>query len=77
MSFFGEMRCTLFLQRVRVFLNLAQVEYMVVVFNDKEKNARLSLRQTEILATLDAIVKDICTDCPCQYVTSGPISSVY
>jgi len=37
---------------------------MVVTFDDKEKNAKLSLRQTEILTKLSAIVDDICADCP-------------
>ena len=50
---------------------------MVVVFNDKARNAKLSLRQTEILAKLDAIVNGISTDCPCQYVISGLIRSVH
>lgn len=31
-------------------------------FNDQEKSARLSLRQTEILAKLQAIVDDIASD---------------
>lgn len=37
---------------------------MVISFDDKEKNAKLSLRQTEILAKLAAIVDDIGADCP-------------
>lgn len=37
---------------------------MVVSFDDKEKNAKLSLRQTEILAKLNTIVNDICAGCP-------------
>ncbi|KAF9452748.1 glutamate-cysteine ligase catalytic subunit [Macrolepiota fuliginosa MF-IS2] len=41
-----------------------ELEYMVISFDDKEKNAKLSLRQTEILAKLNAIVDDICADCP-------------
>ncbi|KAF8904414.1 glutamate-cysteine ligase catalytic subunit [Gymnopilus junonius] len=41
-----------------------EIEYMVVSFDDKEKNAKLSLRQTEILAKLSAIVEDISADCP-------------
>ncbi|PPQ68044.1 hypothetical protein CVT25_014505 [Psilocybe cyanescens] len=41
-----------------------EVEYMVISFDDKEKNAKLSLRQTEILAKLAAIVDDIGADCP-------------
>ena len=43
---------------------------MVVVFDDVEKAAKLSLRQTEILAKLDAIVDDISSGCPCTYVLS-------
>ncbi|GBE81136.1 Glutamate--cysteine ligase [Sparassis crispa] len=39
-----------------------EIEYMVVQFDDQEKNAKLSLRQTEILAKLQAIVSDIATD---------------
>ncbi|GLB37673.1 putative glutamate-cysteine ligase [Lyophyllum shimeji] len=41
-----------------------EIEYMVVTFDDAEKNAKLSLRQTEILAKLSSIVDDICADCP-------------
>ncbi|KDR75147.1 hypothetical protein GALMADRAFT_268698 [Galerina marginata CBS 339.88] len=41
-----------------------EIEYMVVSFDDEEKNAKLSLRQTEILAKLSAIVDDISADCP-------------
>lgn len=40
---------------------------MVVSFDDEDKNAKLSLRQTEILAKLNEIVDDICADCPDQY----------
>jgi glutamate--cysteine ligase catalytic subunit len=32
-----------------------QIEYMVVLFDDVEKNAKLSLRQTEILAELKKV----------------------
>ncbi|KAH9892776.1 glutamate-cysteine ligase catalytic subunit [Cubamyces lactineus] len=39
-----------------------EIEYMVAVFDDHEKNAKLSLRQTEILAKLQAIVNDIVSD---------------
>ena len=46
---------------------------MVVVFDDKEKDARLSLRQTEILEKLDTIVNNINADCPSQYVFLGHI----
>ncbi|KIY74336.1 glutamate-cysteine ligase catalytic subunit [Cylindrobasidium torrendii FP15055 ss-10] len=40
-----------------------EIEYMVVSMNDIEKDARLSLRQTEILEKLSSIVSDITTDC--------------
>lgn len=36
-----------------------EIEYMVVSFDDTEKNAKLSLRQTEILQKLSSIVSDI------------------
>lgn len=42
--------------------NTLKIEYMVVAFDDQEKNAKLSLRQTEILAKLQSIVNDIATD---------------
>lgn len=35
---------------------------MVLTFDDEEKNAKLSLRQSEILAKLQTIVDDIATD---------------
>lgn len=35
---------------------------MVVSFDNEEKNAKLSLRQTEILAKLQSIVNDIASD---------------
>ena len=38
---------------------------MVVSFDDKEKNAKVSLRQSEILAKLQTIVDDI-ADCGCD-----------
>ncbi|RXW21302.1 hypothetical protein EST38_g4569 [Candolleomyces aberdarensis] len=41
-----------------------EIEYMVVTFDNEEKNAKLSLRQTEILAKLSNIVDGICADCP-------------
>ncbi|KAG7098839.1 hypothetical protein E1B28_000743 [Marasmius oreades] len=40
-----------------------EIEYMVISFDDEKKNAKLSLRQTEILAKLSAIVSDICSEC--------------
>ncbi|KAF8650391.1 hypothetical protein AX16_005199 [Volvariella volvacea WC 439] len=40
-----------------------EIEYMVVSFDDEEKNAKLSLRQTEILAKLNAIVDNISAEC--------------
>ncbi|KAJ3503538.1 hypothetical protein NLJ89_g8386 [Agrocybe chaxingu] len=51
-----------------------EVEYMVVSFDDKEKNAKLSLRQTEILAKLNAIVGDICADCPKETASQCQLS---
>ncbi|EDR11856.1 gamma glutamylcysteine synthetase [Laccaria bicolor S238N-H82] len=36
-----------------------EIEYMVVAFDEQEKSAKLSLRQTEILAKLSDIVHDI------------------
>lgn len=48
-----------------------QIEYMVVAFNDDERTAVLSLRQTEILAKLTTAVSNICTEKAVQpYVTS-------
>ena len=35
---------------------------MVAAFDDQEKNVKLSLRQTEILAKLQSIVSDIASD---------------
>ena len=35
---------------------------MVAAFDDQEKNVKLSLRQTEILAKLQSIVNDIASD---------------
>jgi len=45
-------------------LTCPELEYMVISLDNKEKSAKLSLRQTEILAKLNAIVDDICADCP-------------
>ncbi|KAG2040002.1 glutamate-cysteine ligase-domain-containing protein, partial [Suillus americanus] len=39
-----------------------EVEYMVVTFDDEEKNAKLSLRQTEILAKLGQVIGDLTDD---------------
>lgn len=41
---------------------------MVAAFDDQEKNAKLSLRQTEILTKLQAIVHDIASDSNDPYV---------
>jgi glutamate--cysteine ligase catalytic subunit len=41
---------------------------MVVAFDSGEKNAKLSLRQTEILQKLSTIVDSIGADCPDEYV---------
>ncbi|KAI0075747.1 glutamate-cysteine ligase catalytic subunit [Panus rudis PR-1116 ss-1] len=39
-----------------------EVEYQVVVFDNEEKNTKLSLRQSEILAKLAVITNDIASD---------------
>ncbi|KAF5389457.1 hypothetical protein D9757_004256 [Collybiopsis confluens] len=41
-----------------------EIEYMVVSLDVDTKNAKLSLRQTEILAKLSAIVGHLCLDIP-------------
>jgi len=38
---------------------------MVVTFDDEERNAKLSLRQTEILAKLAKVVNDLSDDDTC------------
>ncbi|KIM83246.1 hypothetical protein PILCRDRAFT_819487 [Piloderma croceum F 1598] len=40
-----------------------EVEYMVISLDNEEKNAKLSLRQTEILEKLSSIVSDISSGC--------------
>ncbi|KZP05503.1 hypothetical protein FIBSPDRAFT_805693, partial [Athelia psychrophila] len=40
-----------------------EIEYMVISFDKEAKNAKLSLRQTEILAKLGSIVSDISAGC--------------
>lgn len=40
-----------------------EIEYMVVTFDNAERNAKLSLRQSEILAKLQTIVEDIACGC--------------
>ncbi|KAF7793913.1 hypothetical protein EIP86_005035 [Pleurotus ostreatoroseus] len=42
-----------------------EIEYMVVAFDNDDRDARLSLRQSEILAKLQTIVDDI-ADCGCD-----------
>ena len=37
---------------------------MVISFDSSTKNAKLSLRQTEILAKLNAAVDDLSEECP-------------
>lgn len=66
MNYSGATRCVFFSYWVLVDSDplVLQIEYMVVSFDDVEKNAKLSLRQTEILAKLNAIVDDISADCP-------------
>ena len=46
---------------------------MVVAFDDQEKSAKLSLRQTEILTKLSDIVHDISAGCPTKYVTRSTL----
>ncbi|KAK2464301.1 hypothetical protein APHAL10511_003758 [Amanita phalloides] len=41
-----------------------EVEYMVVIFDDENKNAKLSLRQHEILDKLSSIMNDTSVDSP-------------
>lgn len=41
-----------------------EIEYMVVSYDDENKNARLSLRQSEILAKLQGVVLDLCKGAP-------------
>ncbi|KAG8735686.1 hypothetical protein FRC10_010275 [Ceratobasidium sp. 414] len=41
-----------------------EIEYMVVSYDDENKNARLSLRQSEILAQLQEVVLDLCNGSP-------------
>ncbi|CAE6420552.1 unnamed protein product [Rhizoctonia solani] len=41
-----------------------EIEYMVVSYDNENKNARLSLRQSEILAKLKDVVLDLCNGCP-------------
>lgn len=36
-----------------------KVEYMVILFDHEQKNAKLSLRQTEFLAKLDEVVRTL------------------
>ncbi|KAB5590747.1 Glutamate-cysteine ligase catalytic subunit [Ceratobasidium theobromae] len=46
-----------------------EIEYMVVSYDDENKNARLSLRQSEILAKLKNVVTDLCKGCPASVGT--------
>jgi len=41
---------------------------MVVSFDEKEKNAKLSLRQQEILEKINSAVEDISSGTPNKYV---------
>ena len=55
--------CPLRLERkVTYHFSHVQVEYFVVSFDNEGKTAKLSLRQTEILAKLTAITNDIASD---------------
>ena len=44
--------------------DVQQIEYMVISFDQETKNAKLSLRQTEILAQLSNTASDIYADLP-------------
>lgn len=68
------MRCVGIRSRWRTtFLIENKIEYMVVAFDDQEKSAKLSLRQTEILTKLNDIVHDISAGCPIEYVTRSTL----
>jgi glutamate--cysteine ligase catalytic subunit len=54
-----------------------EVEYMVVSLDEKTKNAKLSLRQSEILAKLDSIVKVVNSICPKDSYVSLPEHPTY
>ncbi|KAG1828011.1 hypothetical protein EV424DRAFT_1596563 [Suillus variegatus] len=54
-----------------------EVEYMVVTFDDKEKNAKLSLRQTEILAKLSQVVGDLTDDDTPQLLLSMTVPTFH
>jgi len=47
-------------------LSCLEVEYMVASFDNDARNVKLSLRQSEILAELQAIVDGISSNCPDQ-----------
>ena len=49
---------------------------MVAAFDDQEKNAKLSLRQTEILAKLQSIVNNIASDSAEPYVLLSSLTQV-
>ena len=55
---------------------LSQIEYMVVSFDSETRNAKLSLRQTEILEKLRTIVDDISDEVEEQYVYVFDIQAV-
>ncbi|KAG8708676.1 hypothetical protein FRC09_001097 [Ceratobasidium sp. 395] len=51
-----------------------EIEYMVVSYDDENKNARLSLRQSEILAQLQSVVLDLCNGSP---ATAGSVPTFH
>ncbi|QRV94293.1 glutamate-cysteine ligase catalytic subunit [Ceratobasidium sp. AG-Ba] len=51
-----------------------EIEYMVVSYDDENKNARLSLRQSEILAELQNVVLDLCNGSP---ATAGSVPTFH
>ena len=61
-NFYGEMRCRTFPGWLDKLTVLPKIEYMIVSFDNSTKNAMLSLRQTEILAKLNATVDEPCEE---------------
>ena len=59
MSSFGEMRCVIEPFCISHNSYSMKVEYLVVAFDKDQKNAKLSLRQSEILAKLGSICNDL------------------
>jgi glutamate--cysteine ligase catalytic subunit len=45
---------------------IPKIEYIVISFDDENKNARVSLRQEEILNALSKVVLDLCSNQPAK-----------